>query len=86
MAKQFTGGVVHKVPEDLHKALMADESAHERWEDLTPLTAPFRGIFSTPTTEGDITTSVFETSTLIAIAVYAVIAWGIVKLATLNKS
>ena len=50
-----------------------------------PFTAPFRGIFSTPTTEGDITTSVFETSTLIAMIVYAIVAWGIVKLATLNK-
>jgi uncharacterized membrane protein len=51
-----------------------------------PLSAPFRGIFSAPTTEGDITTSVFETSTLVAIIVYAILAWGIVKLATLNKS
>ncbi len=50
-----------------------------------PLTAPFRGIFSTPTTEGDITTSIFETSTLVAMLVYAVLAWGIVKLATLNR-
>ena len=50
-----------------------------------PLSAPFRGIFSTPTTEGDITTSVFETSTLIAMLVYAVLAWGIIKLATLNR-
>ena len=49
------------------------------------LNAPFRGIFSTPTAEGDITTSVFETSTLVAMIVYAVVAWGIVKLATLNK-
>jgi uncharacterized membrane protein len=48
--------------------------------------APFSGIFSTPTTEGDITTSVFETSTLVAIIVYAVITWGIVKLATLDKN
>ncbi|HMH31311.1 MAG TPA: YdeI/OmpD-associated family protein [Methylomirabilota bacterium] len=30
-------GVVHEVPEDLRKALEADESALERWEDLTPL-------------------------------------------------
>lgn len=50
-----------------------------------PFTAPFRGIFSTPTTEGDVTTSVFETSTIVAIIVYAIIAWGLVKLATLNK-
>lgn len=52
----------------------------------SPLTAPFRGIFSAPTTEGDVTTSVFETSTIVAIIVYAIIAWGLVKLATLNKN
>ena len=51
-----------------------------------PLNAPFRGIFSTPTAQGNITTSVFETSTVVAIIVYAIIAWGIVKLATLNKN
>ena len=38
MAKQeIANGVVHKVPEDLHKALVSDKSALERWEDLTPL-------------------------------------------------
>lgn len=31
------GGVVHEVPADLKKALLADDSALERWEDLTPL-------------------------------------------------
>lgn len=30
-------GVVHEVPDDLYEALIADESALERWEDLTPL-------------------------------------------------
>ena len=30
-------GVVHEVPDDLRKELLADESALERWEDLTPL-------------------------------------------------
>jgi len=35
--KAIAGGVVHAVPADLRKALMADESALERWEDLTPL-------------------------------------------------
>lgn len=30
-------GVVHEVPNDLYQALTADESALERWEDLTPL-------------------------------------------------
>jgi uncharacterized membrane protein len=51
-----------------------------------PLEAPFRGIFSTPTAQGDVTTSVFETSTIVAIIVYGIITWGIVKLATLNKN
>jgi uncharacterized protein YdeI (YjbR/CyaY-like superfamily) len=35
--KGITAGVVHEVPADLRKALLADESAQERWEDLTPL-------------------------------------------------
>ncbi len=48
-------------------------------------TAPFRGIFSTPTTGGNIVTSVFETGTLLAMIVYALIGWGIVKLVNLNK-
>ncbi|HEX5797370.1 MAG TPA: YdeI/OmpD-associated family protein [Candidatus Saccharimonadales bacterium] len=30
-------GVAHKLPDDLRKALSADESVIERWEDLTPL-------------------------------------------------
>jgi uncharacterized protein YdeI (YjbR/CyaY-like superfamily) len=30
-------GVAHKLPEDLRKSLISDESALERWEDLTPL-------------------------------------------------
>lgn len=30
-------GVVHEVPADLREALLSDESALERWEDLTPL-------------------------------------------------
>jgi uncharacterized protein YdeI (YjbR/CyaY-like superfamily) len=38
MAKEaIATGVVHKVPADLRKALLSDESALERWEDLTPL-------------------------------------------------
>lgn len=51
----------------------------------SPLTAPFRGIFSTPTTEGDITTSIFETSTLVAVIVYALLGWAIVKLMALSQ-
>jgi uncharacterized protein YdeI (YjbR/CyaY-like superfamily) len=34
---KISSGVVHEVPADLHKALISDESALERWEDLTPL-------------------------------------------------
>lgn len=30
-------GLVHAIPPDLYKALTSDESALERWEDLTPL-------------------------------------------------
>jgi hypothetical protein len=35
--KIIATGVVHEVPEDLYEALISDESALERWEDLTPL-------------------------------------------------
>ncbi len=42
--------------------------------------APFAGIFSNSTTKGAETTAVFEPSSLIAILVYTLIAYGIVKL------
>jgi len=42
--------------------------------------APFEGIFRMLFSQGVETTSVFEPSTLVAIIVYAVLAWGIVKL------
>ena len=38
--------------------------------------APFQGIFPTPATQN----SVLELSSLVAVAVYALIAWGIVRL------
>lgn len=41
---------------------------------------PFEGIFSRGYTEGLETTSVLEPSTIVAIIVYAIAAWGIVKL------
>ena len=41
---------------------------------------PFEGIFRRGFTQGIETTSVFEPSTLVAIIVYAVLAWGMVKL------
>lgn len=33
----ISDGVVHKVPEDLQKALTSDGKALSMWEDLTPL-------------------------------------------------
>ena len=37
MALNISGGVVHKVPADLHEALASDLQALNLWEDLTPL-------------------------------------------------
>ena len=42
--------------------------------------APFEGIFHRGFTRGVETTAVLEPSTIVAIIVYAVVAWGIVKL------
>ncbi len=41
---------------------------------------PFEGMFRKGYTQGVETTSVLEPATLVAIVVYAVLAWGIVKL------
>lgn len=35
--KEIAGGVVHEVPEDLRKALLADSEALALWQSLTPL-------------------------------------------------
>ncbi len=43
-------------------------------------TLPFQGIFSTGVTTGLETAAVFEPATLVAIVVYALIAWGAVML------
>jgi hypothetical protein len=45
-----------------------------------PLVLPFSGLFSTPATDGG---SVFEISSLVAVGVYFLLAWAIVKIATL---
>lgn len=45
--------------------------------------APFFGIFNYQPTYGQFT---FEVSTVVAIIVYALIGWGIAKLATLGRS
>lgn len=49
------------------------------------LTAPFDNIFGVASTQNGEVRSVFEPSILVAAAVYALIAWGIVKLLTLNQ-
>jgi len=50
------------------------------------LTGPFDNIFGvSSTTSGDVK-SVFEPSILVAAVVYALIAWGIVKLINLNRA
>lgn len=50
------------------------------------LTAPFDQIFGVTAAQAGETESVFEPSILVAMAVYAVIAWGIVRLITLNRN
>jgi hypothetical protein len=35
--KEISGGVVHDLPADFKKALIADAKALETWEDITPL-------------------------------------------------
>ncbi len=50
-----------------------------------PFVTPFLGIFTTPTTQGNISVSVFETATIVAMLVYALIVWGIIKLVSVNR-
>lgn len=46
---------------------------------------PFEGIFRRGFTQGVETTAVLEPSTLVAIIVYVVLAWGIVKLVRISS-
>ncbi|SPF36165.1 conserved membrane hypothetical protein [Candidatus Desulfosporosinus infrequens] len=46
--------------------------------------SPFSGIFRSTVTKGFETQSVLEPTTIIAMIVYAVLAWGIVKLIEIN--
>ncbi|HWQ41779.1 MAG TPA: YggT family protein [Desulfosporosinus sp.] len=47
--------------------------------------SPFSGIFRSAVTKGIETQSVLEPTTIIAMIVYAVVAWGIVKLIEISK-
>lgn len=49
------------------------------------LSKPFDSIFGVATASNGKFTSVFEPSILVAIAVYGLIAWGLVKLININK-
>lgn len=46
---------------------------------------PFEGIFRRGFSQGIETTSVLEPSTLVAVIVYAILAWGIVKLVRISS-
>jgi hypothetical protein len=48
-------------------------------------TLPFEGIFRRGLSQGLETTSVLEPSALVAIIVYAVVAWGIVKMVRISS-
>lgn len=37
LEEDIASGVTHDLPKDLHDALISDQSALERWQDLTPL-------------------------------------------------
>lgn len=51
------------------------------------LTAPFDNIFSVTSPEtGDVVRSVFEPSILVALLVYVLLGWGIIKLLNLKRS
>jgi hypothetical protein len=49
------------------------------------LSAPFDSIFGTASVNTQTTSSVFEPSIIVAIVVYALIAWGITKLLQINQ-
>lgn len=46
---------------------------------------PFEGIFRKSVAQGVETTSVFEPSTVVAIVVYALLAYGVVKLIRISS-
>ncbi len=49
------------------------------------LTAPFDSVFGVTSARAGTTRSVFEPSIVVAAAVYGLLAWGIVKLITINQ-
>ena len=47
--------------------------------------APFDNIFGVATAESETIEAVFEPSILVALTIYALVAWGLVKLLSLNE-
>lgn len=37
MIKNISNGAVHELPTDMKKALLSDQVAFKKWEDITPL-------------------------------------------------
>ncbi len=60
----------------------ASAFAHFIYNVTTPLVSPFFGLFGYTPTYG---VSRLEVFTLVAIAVYALVAWGLVKLVTITR-
>lgn len=48
-----------------------------------PLVAPFQGIFRSPSTQGNVVSATLDMATLIAMIVYALLAWIILRALTL---
>ncbi|PKM82855.1 MAG: YggT family protein [Firmicutes bacterium HGW-Firmicutes-14] len=48
--------------------------------------SPFASIFRSSVTKGNVTTAVFEPSTVIGMIVYAILAWGIARLIEINTA
>lgn len=50
-----------------------------------PLVAPFEGIFRSPSTQGNVVSATFDLSALVAMAVYALLAWVILRALTIGS-
>ena len=37
MTTSLLGGTIHRLPKDLHDALISDTKGEEKWQDITPL-------------------------------------------------
>lgn len=49
-----------------------------------PLVAPFTGIFRSPSVQGNVASATLDTATIVAMLVYALLGWIILRALTLN--